>query len=116
MALNTRHSNFLLLLVSTICVHHVLSQTTDSSLSESLTTISDLTTFSTSTIVVSNSTIQLTSTTPPGTISSWTDTTASLHSFTFSSALSSPGVTLSIPLPSVSTSNPPPSGNPPPAG
>jgi hypothetical protein len=64
MALDTRRSNcLLLLLILAFYPHHALSQATDSSLSFSLTTISDLTTFFTSTIVVSNSTTQLTSAT-----------------------------------------------------
>ena len=64
MALDTRRSNcLLLLLILAFHLHYALSQTTDSSLSFSLTTISDLTTFFTSTIVPSNSTTQLISAT-----------------------------------------------------
>jgi hypothetical protein len=63
MPLDTRRSNrLLLLLILALHLHHALSQTTNSSLSFSLTTISDLTTFFTSTIIVSNSTTQLAST------------------------------------------------------
>jgi hypothetical protein len=64
MALDTRRSNCLLLLfILAFHLHHALSQTTDSSLSLSLATTPDLTTFFTSTIVVLNSTTQLASTT-----------------------------------------------------
>jgi hypothetical protein len=57
MALDTRRLNCLLLLiVLTLHVHHVLSQTTDSSSTFSITTISDLRTF----FNASNSTSQLT--------------------------------------------------------
>jgi hypothetical protein len=71
MALDTRRSNsLLLLLILAFYPHHALSQTTDSSLSFSLTTISDLTTFFTSTVVVSNSATQLASTTVTGSPSS----------------------------------------------
>jgi hypothetical protein len=60
---NKRSSWFLLLLVWLIRVHHVLSQTTGPSSSYTVTTISELSTFITSTIILSNSTSQSTSST-----------------------------------------------------
>jgi hypothetical protein len=90
MALDTKRSNCLLLLfILAFHLHHALSQTTDSSLSLSLATTPDLTTFFTSTIVVSNSTTQLVSTTTAALSSSFAFTSIQATSTTSASPLSS---------------------------